>query len=79
MRPLVELTGFDSEAKVNGAPISLSDDIVFVRPIVCGGGSASASASARVAASRACASRKKLRSRFSGGLTRGLAGGEEVA
>lgn len=37
MRPLVELTGFDSEAKVNGAPISLSDDIVFVRPIVCGG------------------------------------------
>jgi hypothetical protein len=35
MRPLVELTGFDSDAKVNGAPISLSDDIAFARPIVC--------------------------------------------
>jgi hypothetical protein len=28
MRPLLELTGFDSEARVNGTPISLSDDIV---------------------------------------------------
>ena len=35
MRPFVELTGFDSEAKVKGAPISLSDDIAFARPIVC--------------------------------------------
>lgn len=40
MRPLVELTGLDSEAKVNGAPISLSDDIVFARPIECGARSA---------------------------------------
>lgn len=45
MRPLVELTGFDSEAKVKGAPISLSDDIVLVRPFVC------SARSARVAAS----------------------------
>lgn len=44
MRPLLELTGFDSDAKVNGAPISLSDDIVYVRPVVC------SARSARVAA-----------------------------
>jgi hypothetical protein len=30
MRPLVDPTGLDSEAKVKGAPISLSDDIVAV-------------------------------------------------
>ena len=35
MRPLVERTGLDSEAKVNSAPIPLSDDIVFARPVVC--------------------------------------------
>lgn len=35
MRPFVEPTGLDSEAKVNGAPISLSDDIVSGRLVGC--------------------------------------------
>lgn len=35
MRPLVELTGLDNEANVKGAPISLSDDMVSVGPVVC--------------------------------------------
>lgn len=40
MRPLVEPTGFDSEASVNGAPISLSDDIVLFGSVVCSAKSA---------------------------------------
>jgi hypothetical protein len=43
MRPLLEPTDFDSEAKVKGAPISLSTDIAFARLVV------SCARSARVA------------------------------
>lgn len=35
MRPLLELTGFDSDAKVKGAPIPLSDDIMCGGLVVC--------------------------------------------
>jgi hypothetical protein len=31
VRPLVELTGFDSDATVNGAPISILDDMLLAR------------------------------------------------
>ena len=31
VRPLLELTGFVSDATVNGAPISILDDMLFAR------------------------------------------------
>jgi hypothetical protein len=52
IRPLVELTGFDSEASVNGAPISLSDDIVRVGSIVCSARSAKVAVPVAFATSR---------------------------
>lgn len=69
MRPLVELTGFDSEARVKGAPISLSDDIVRVRRVVC------SARSARVAAVVASATFEMF---FAGTLKRS-SGGTAVA
>ena len=61
MRPLVDPTGLDSEAKVKGAPISLSDDIVTALGIVCGARSKSA-AGAVLVGGRPCNFREKSKS-----------------
>ena len=61
MRPLVEPTGLDSEAKVKGAPISLSDDIVTAVGIMCGARSKSA-AGAVLVGGRPCNFREKSKS-----------------
>lgn len=69
VRPLLELTGFDSEARVNGAPISLSTDILFAVRVSCYAKFAAVAAQLAPALFDMV---KKLRVTVSGGLCCGV-------